>query len=289
MKKVLLSLMLFVTCTVGFGQANPTLTGDTMLCPWTDGTAAVTNPIYDSYQWYFKYWFLNDPFVAIEGATQSTFTYDWYTYDQALFYVKTTKDGEAYISDTLQIDSYAWLPLEIMLEMGNNVTFNPNTQNYELCRETSFTVHANNPPYDTLIQWYNNGTPITGATDATYEIGDAGSYYVEAAPSFCPGSLSSTAGIPINVVLVDCGVGLGSPSKDDFSIYPNPCFGQFNLTNNQSSELICEIYSATGKLIKTFAAQPGENRIEINTLTSGIYLIKTNKSDHSHYQKIIVK
>lgn len=107
MKKVLLSLMLFVTCTVGFGQANPTLTGDTMLCPWTDGTAAVTNPIYDSYQWYFKYWFLNDPFVAIEGATQSTFTYDWYTYDQALFYVKTTKDGEAYISDTLQIDSYA--------------------------------------------------------------------------------------------------------------------------------------------------------------------------------------
>ena len=89
--------------------------------------------------------------------------------------------------------------------------------------------------------------------------------------------------------MVDCGVGLGSPSKDDFSIYPNPCFGQFNLTNNQSSELICEIYSATGKLIKTFAAQPGENRIEINTLTSGIYLIKTNKSDHSHYQKIIVK
>lgn len=289
MKKALLGFMMLVISSIGFSQTNPTITGDTMMCPWTDGTAFVKNPIYDTYQWYFKYWFLNDPFTPIEGATQSSFTYDWYTYDQALFFVKATKDGIDYQSDTIQIDSYAWLPLEIMLEMGNNVTFNPETQSYELCRETSFTVHANNPPYDTLIQWYNNGAPISGATNATYVISEAGSYYVEAAPSFCPGSVSSTAGIPIDVIIVDCGVGVPSLSPADINIYPNPCSGHFNLSNSQAIQLTGEIYSSTGKLVKSFTALPGENQIEIENLSPGIYLVKMVTSDKTDYKKIIVK
>lgn len=74
MKTIILAV---VACYfVGHAQ-QPVIEGDLLLCPDTNGTATITSPIvYDSYQWYFRYWFLADPFVAIDGATQQSFTYD---------------------------------------------------------------------------------------------------------------------------------------------------------------------------------------------------------------------
>jgi hypothetical protein len=71
---------------------------------------------------------MSDDFVAIEGATESTFTYDWYTYDQALLKVIATLDGVDYESNIIQIDSWAWLPIYFMYELTPDVTFDPETE-----------------------------------------------------------------------------------------------------------------------------------------------------------------
>src|SRR5690606_6853911 len=113
--------------------------GDVMLCPDSNGTASVTSTtVYDTYQWYYKYWFTSDEFQAIDGADSATFTYDWDTYDQALLKVVTTLDGTTYESNTIQIDSYNWASLFLSYELGENVTFDSDTEVFTLCEGTSF-------------------------------------------------------------------------------------------------------------------------------------------------------
>src|SRR5690606_27447691 len=87
---------------------SPVIAGDVVLCPNTARTATVTTGItYDSYQRYYKYWFLEDDFEAIEGATSDSFTYDWFTYEQAIVKVVVTLDGVTYESNSTQRDSYS--------------------------------------------------------------------------------------------------------------------------------------------------------------------------------------
>ena len=130
MKRVLLIILGCSFFTTASAQ-TPQIEGDTMLCPWTDGTASVVNEQeYDSYQWYSKFWFTDDDFVAIDGANQASFTYDWYNYDQSLFKVVVTLDGETYESNTIQIDSYAWAGFVVGAELNDNVTTDPNTGDY---------------------------------------------------------------------------------------------------------------------------------------------------------------
>jgi hypothetical protein len=57
----------------------------------------------------------------------------------------------------------------------------------------------------------------------------------------------------------------------DFSIFPNPCTGEFSIWNNGKA-IHMELYSMDGKLINSFFAQ--ENA-KITLPESGIYLLKT--------------
>src|SRR6478672_5674323 len=116
MKTILLFLFTGVFAISATAQA-PTISGDTMLCPNTSGTASITTDMpYDSYQWYWRYWFTSDPFVAISGADAASFTYDWFTYDQAQLKVVVTLNGQTYESNVIQIDSYAWVGLTVGFE-----------------------------------------------------------------------------------------------------------------------------------------------------------------------------
>ena len=177
MKRTLLLIFCFATFANVSAQA-PEITGDVMLCPYTDGTATVTNPIYDSYQWYSKYWFTSDPYVAIAGATGPSFTYDWFTYDQSLFKVVTTLNGTTYESNEIQIDSYAWASFSVGTELNEFVSTDPNNGNLLLCSGASFTASIF-MPYDFGIQWYKNGVPISGANEMDYVITGPGLYHVE--------------------------------------------------------------------------------------------------------------
>lgn len=267
-KAILLLLVLFALIKVN--AQNPDITGDTMLCPNTNGTAYVIDPIYDSYQWFYKYWFTSDEFVPIEGATESVFVYDWYTYDQALLKVLVMLNGQTYESDTLQIDSYAWLPIYTSYELGNGVTFDPATETFILEQGAEFPVSINNPPYDTLIQWYRDGDSIDGADSSTYVITDAGTYWATAAPSFCPASISTT--LPMVVVLA---VKVPDIEASNFRLYPNPASDKLyiELTDpNRYNSL--QVLDITGRVLFEGTLNSGQTVVSLDGYKAGLYYIK---------------
>ena len=251
----------------------PVIEGNIMLCPYTNGTATITSDTeYDSYQWYYKYWFDEEAeFIAIEGATEAEFTYDWLTYDQALLKVVVTLDGETYESNIIQIDSYQWAGLLIEHDTEGEVTFDPDNGFY-ICEGASIT-NTINMPY-TVIQWYKNGVEIEGATEQTFVITETGTYHVVAAPEYCPNS--TTTSDPLIVLEnPDCELGVNNPELNtDIVLYPNPAQSLINVSIPQNT-LVTQysILDVTGKTLinGTFGTQ---NSIDISALSSGSYILK---------------
>lgn len=262
-------------------QTNPDIEGDTMLCPDTEGTAYVTNPVFDTYQWYYKYWFVADEFVPIEGANEPTFTYDWFTYDQALLKVIATLGDESYESDTLQIDSYAWTPIFVMYELGNGVSFDPETETFLLDEGAVFPVQFNNPPYDTLIQWYRNDVPIEGANTEYYEIKEEGTYYASAAPSFCPNSSANT--MPLVVTMV---VDVPMKTHGLLTVFPNPASEVLFIES--ALQGVFEKYTildTKGRVI--LQSDVISDRIAVSRLLKGHYILKLEGKNQTAIRQFI--
>ncbi|WP_432671169.1 T9SS type A sorting domain-containing protein [Flavobacterium sp. SM2513] len=289
MKKALL-ILLFVN---GLGQAfaqSPVIEGDTMLCPYTNGTAAVTNGTYDTYQWYSKYWFTSDPYQPITGATEASFTYDWYTYDQSLFKVVVTSGTQTFESNSIQIDSYAWSSLIVSTEMNEFVSTNMSNGNFMLCPGGSFNSTLGSP-YTANIQWYKDDVAIPGATMPTYSISEPGTYYVEGAPEFCPDSMSQ--GMPLVVETnADCNLGTNdSALAKSTLIYPNPVANSLHLT--LPAGLIISSYSiinSSGQLLQTKKVNFTDgNTIDVSALSGGLYVLQLESNTGVAIQKFSKK
>lgn len=283
-RKLLKLLLLFVSVNV-FGQA-PVINGDLMLCPWTDGTASVTNQTYDSYQWYSKYWFTNDEFVAIDGATSSTFTYDWYTYDQSLFKVVAIINGTSYESNTIQIDSWNWTSLFTQFELNEYATSDPNSGSILLCAGGSFDISINNPPYSSNIQWYKDGVAIANATNPTYTITEPGNYEVSAAPSFCPNSSSNSIGLDV-IANNDCTLGIDNPNQQSSVIYPNPATTVINLNSDLGVFNNYNIVDTMGKSILKGSITDVQTTISIESLANGIYVLELVGENQKTTHKLV--
>lgn len=270
MKTKLLLLLLTLSSVTMFAQTNPIIEGDTMLCPGIGGTAYVTNPTFDTYQWFYKYWFSSDEFIAIEGATESSFTYDFDTYFMTYLKVVATVGGETIESDSIKIDSHVWLDIFIQWQLTPGVTYDMETGIFYLEEGAVFSPSVNNPPYDTLFQWYRNEQPIEGANNATYDITKAGIYTCSAAPSFCPGTISFTFEIIVEMV-VDVPV----IDLERANIYPNPVSSMLNIelpgntTFNQYS-----IMDLSGRVLLQNSVTGGINAVSTDNLAKGFYLLK---------------
>lgn len=290
MKKALL-ILLFLNGFFTSHAQNPVIEGDLMLCPNTNGTAVVTNETtYDSYQWYSKYWFTSDEYQPIEGATDASFTYDWYTYDQSLFKVVVTIGSETLESNVIQIDSYAWSSLIIQSEMNESVSTNMDNGNFMLCPGGSFSNTVGSP-YNANIQWYKDNVAIAGANQATYLISEPGNYHVEAAPDFCPNSISSNQGLPL-VVVTDTECNLGTnPNKlqNTVSIAPNPVSNMLNLTIGTTAVITkYSIIDATGKVLQSKKVNfTTAANLDVSTLPNGLYLLVVESNSGKAIQKFI--
>ncbi len=264
-------LFFLLSCFTLLIQAQEvTISGDVMLCPYTNGTATVNgDQTYDTYQWYYKYWFLDDAYVAIDGATSASFTYDWMTYDQALLKVYVTSGSDIYESNSIQIDSYAWASMDVGLDVGDNVTFDPDTETFQLCEGTTLAAQIF-MPYDTDIQWYNNGVPITGANNMTYAISAAGEYTVKAAPSFCPDSSSTSLPIAVSMT-TDCALGLPANALSQIKAYPVPASSFVNLSGLQGN-VAATLFDMKGSMVRKQEVTDG--RFSLEGLPAGIYVLK---------------
>lgn len=285
MKKKLLKLLLLFVSLNAFAQA-PVIEGELMLCPWTDGTASVTNQTYDSYQWYSKFWFTEDEFVAIDGATSPTFTYDWYTYDQSLFKVVAVINGTSYESNTIQIDSWNWTSLITMYEMNEYMSSDPNSDSILLCDGASFDLSINNPPYNASIQWFKDGEVIEGATESTYTITEPGNYVVSAAPSFCPNSTSNSLGLNV-ITNNDCSLGIDNPNQQNVLVYPNPAKTMININSNLGVFDNYTIVDIMGKSILKGSITDVQTIISIESLANGVYVLELVGENQKTTHKLV--
>lgn len=290
MKKFLLLVLIFNGLTLSFGQ-NPVIEGDLMLCPDTNGTATVVNQTYDTYQWYSKYWFTDDEYAPIEGATQQSFTYDWFTYDQSLFKVVVTLGDATLESNVIQIDSYAWSPLVVISDLNEFVYTNLDNGNFMLCPGGSFT-NTIGSPYDTNIQWFKDGNPIAGANQPTYQITEEGSYYVQGSPSFCPNSISNNQSDSL-IVEFDTNCTL---ANDDFAnlsksvqLYPNPVSNTLTVDMGPSKNInTYSIIDASGKvLISKDVLEISNTTIDVTALSNGIYILSLDSDSGKIFKKFV--
>jgi endonuclease I len=74
-------------------------------------------------------------------------------------------------------------------------------------------------------------------------------------------------------------------SAIDFTVYPNPSFGNFTIDFNDNGAFTVEAYTLIGQKV---LEKNANNTIEINHLSSGIYLIKVNQDSKSVTKKVII-
>eukprot|EP00831_Metopus_contortus_P052463 TRINITY_DN44042_c0_g1_i1.p1 TRINITY_DN44042_c0_g1~~TRINITY_DN44042_c0_g1_i1.p1 ORF type:complete len:206 (+),score=22.13 TRINITY_DN44042_c0_g1_i1:65-682(+) len=72
-------------------------------------------------------------------------------------------------------------------------------------------------------------------------------------------------------------------------LYPNPCFGNFNLETKNSEPLVFELWSASGQLICTDKIEAGDNSKSFNfrELPKGIYIYFLHSEKNIEKGKII--
>lgn len=275
-----------VLCNID--EPDPIIEGDELLCPGSEGTAALINDMnYDTYQWFWKPVGGLDDFTEIEGADGPIFTYDAFAYNNTIIKLVVTFGEETYESNLIEITTYMWTPLLVATLIPNEAEYDPETGIYTLCEGDGFT-HTIEDIY-TNAQWFRNGEPIEGATDTSYTITEPGIYHVEGAPFFCPDNTSSTENEPIIVEVIECTMGTEDPHTSAFSIYPNPANNILNLSLPGNSALSSyTIIDVTGKILLSGTVTAPQTPVDIASLAQGTYIIKL-AGENTGVSKMFIK
>lgn len=269
----------FRTDCTGNPETPVIVADNTMMCPDTSSLVHLAyNHEYDSYQWYYKYWFQNDnAFAAIEGATSPSFEYDWLTYDQAVFKLVVTLDGQTYESNTVQIDSYQWAGMIVNHSYSEDeVSVHPDNGHFMTCPGFTITNTVEEGPYS-AYQWFNGQDPIEGAIEPVYVITEPGVYRVVATNSICPNASNTSPAIFVEYK-EDCTSNTENPAlKNSFVVYPNPANNVLNLQlgSNVNADNFT-IYDITGKKLTEGSLNGNLTGIDIQSLAKGSYIIKVN-------------
>ena len=95
-------------------------------------------------------------------------------------------------------------------------------------------------------------------------------------------------GLPL---YVDCNILGESEAKEiSFTVYPNPTSENFSLESSVGVEKTMKLYTIDGKLLKDYGKNSDAvTLININELSSGIYLFKVKAENESKTFKIVKK
>jgi hypothetical protein len=119
-----------------------------------------------------------------------------------------------------------------------------------------------------------NGTAFTPSATANYVV-----------TGFDASGCSNTA--TTSVTLTNCtGIKNNQQNSVEFTVYPNPAKGEFNITPNRDVSYSIELYDALGKLILAETQLNGAYHASMQ-LSPGIYFVKVKTSEGSSIQKII--
>ena len=76
-------------------------------------------------------------------------------------------------------------------------------------------------------------------------------------------------------------------SRSKLILYPNPTKGILYFENNFNDYLKIDIYNEQGSLILQKRIEKKDSKIDISSLSNGIYFLKTNQDGYNHSSKII--
>ncbi|MBP92958.1 MAG: hypothetical protein CMC55_02440 [Flavobacteriaceae bacterium] len=74
-----------------------------------------------------------------------------------------------------------------------------------------------------------------------------------------------------------------------FSVFPNPASGMVTIASNLEQDTRLGVYDITGKLVLTNTISFGNNRLNIASLPSGVYLMRVTTNTKSVTKKLVVK
>ncbi|MFA8299235.1 MAG: choice-of-anchor J domain-containing protein [Hyphomicrobiales bacterium] len=82
-------------------------------------------------------------------------------------------------------------------------------------------------------------------------------------------------------------VGINNLSKIDFNLAPNPAKEFVNINSNENASLV--IYNSIGDMVYSKEIFKGMNRINLNQLSSGSYIIKLINDNKQSVQKLVIQ
>jgi hypothetical protein len=140
-----------------------------ILCPGE--VALLSTQEYDAYQWYVDG-------AAVNGATGQTFSIQ----PLAEVTVAATLNECTEFSAPVIVDGWVFL-LPFVIHAGDEPRFiDGNGVAHHCDGDTALFIFS----YPNNVQWFNNGTPIAGATDDTLVVTSTGNYTAVGAPDSCP-------------------------------------------------------------------------------------------------------
>jgi hypothetical protein len=123
--------------------------------------------------------------------------------------------------------------------------------------------------YD-LYQWYKEGVLIPNATYQNYETEATGDFTVLVTNE----SGCSAISAPISIVFTNIVDYLRASS---INVYPNPTSALLNIDLPQDTHV--HIFNMAGEQVDSFKALSGQTSITVDHLSSGVYLLKTDRGE----------
>lgn len=133
-------------------------------------------------------------------------------------------------------------------------------------------------------QWLNNGTPIGGATSATYNATTSGNYSCIITFTDC----MDTTVNQYTLTAVDCS-GIEETNSTTINLYPNPAHEKLNISasNNVLIEQV-DIIDLSGRKVISTTPNSSNTIINVEELRAGAYMI-TITTEHGVKTKKIIK
>ena len=263
-----LYILFFILFVNTLQAQNPTVIGDSMLCP--NSTGMVSTQPYDTYQWFLRY-FGSSTITPISGANSQFLPIDYATYAGAYLSVEVTLGANDYISPEFFVDG--WVFAGMTVASSGNYTIGPLGE-FILCQGDTmyFEVML---PYDTTITWYKNGDTIPGITSQIFTVTEPGVYYVTAAPTLCP---SYVEGPGVDLTVLDCSVGVDENSKHgSITGYPNPTSGKVKIAGISANEQFT-LTDIQGRIVMTRIFKGLETQIDLENMEAGIYFLRAGSA-----------
>lgn len=232
---------------VNFAPINTISAADTAYCQGDSLMLAANNLSGLLYQWYKDN-------AVISSATKST----WYAKVPGTYKVRITQGACSNFSAPLKVYERPLPALPIISRSGSVLTSS----------------------YASGNQWYKDGLPISGATNATYTVTVHGNYAVRVTDSVGCGSISAS------MFVIPVGIS-ASAVLHSLRVYPNPAHSTVTLDFGDVMQAGIVLMDASGRALKHEVLQSNTIQIDMNDLTPGIYFIKITASNDTQTVRVI--